>query len=311
MYLIIGASGYIGNRLYRSLKKRQDKVKGTYFTDKKNIDADDAVYLDLEKGELGRDGTAGPIKYVVLCHGISSVDRCILQRDKTRKVNVENTVKYLRTFDPQSIVPLMLSTSMVYNGKDSAPKEEDNPEPIVEYGRQKLELEKFIEERFPRHIILRLTKVFGIQKNDGTIFTSWLDKFKKRETVFAADDIFISPVYVNDVIAVLIALMDKDLIGKYNLGGRRIESIYWFCKRVAARFSIPDNLLMRVVAEDLGFIEARPKYNSLCSGRVLTATGFKLTDYEKSFDLMEKNYGHKEIRDGIQESKRTSIRYPV
>jgi dTDP-4-dehydrorhamnose reductase len=287
----VGASGFIGNWLYRSLKKRRDKVKGTYFSDNKNIDADDAVYLDLEKGEFGRNAIAGPVKYVVLCHGISSVDRCKLESDKTRKVNVKNTVNYLRTFDPKEMVPLMLSTSMVYNDKDSAPVEDDNPDPIVEYGRQKLEVERFIEESFPRHIILRLTKVFGIQKNDGTIFTSWLDRFEKRETVLAADDLFISPVYVNDVIAVLLALMDKELSGKYNLGGRRIESIHWFCKRVAARFSVPENLVWRVVAKDLGFVETRPKYNSLCSEKVLAATEAKLTDYEKSFDLMAKNYG--------------------
>lgn len=266
-------------------------MQGTYFPDNKNIDADDAVYLDLEKGEFDRNATAGPVKYVVLCHGISSVDRCKLESDKTRKVNVKNTVNYLKTFDPKGTVPLMLSTSMVYNGNDSSPVEDDNPAPIVEYGRQKLEVERFIEERFPRCIILRLTKVFGVQKNDGTIFTSWLDRFEKRETVLAADDLFISPIYINDVMAVLLALMDKELSGKYNLGGRRVESIYWFCKQVAARFSVPENLVRRVAADDLGFVETRPKYNSLCSEKVLAATEAKLTDYEKSFDLMAKNYG--------------------
>lgn len=289
-YLIVGASGFIGNRLYRSLKKRRDKVKGTYFPDNKNIDADDAVYLDLEKGEFDRNNDAGSFKYVVLCHGISNVDCCKLESDKTRRVNVENTVNYLKTFDPKGTVPLMLSTSMVYNGKDPVPLEDDIPAPIVEYGRQKLEVERFIEERFPRHIILRLTKVFGVQKNDGTIFTSWLDRFEKRESVPATDDLFISPVYVDDVIAVLLALMDKELSGKYNLGGQWIETIHWFCKRVAARFAVPENLVRRVSAGALGFVETRPKYNSLCSDKVLTATEAKLTDYEKSFNLMAKNY---------------------
>jgi len=266
-------------------------VKGTYFLNNKNIDPDDAIYLNLEKSEFGRNDGADPVKYVVLCHGIPGIDRCKLERDKTSKVNVENTVNYLRTFDPKVTVPLMLSTNLVYNGKDAFPVEDDNPDPIVEHGRQKLEVERFIEERFPRHIILRLTKMFGIQKNDGTIFTSWLDRFEKRETVLATDDLFISPLYVDDIIAVLLALMDKDLSGKYNLGGRQVESIHWFCKWVAARFAVPENLVRRVSAGDLGFVETRPKYNSLCSERVLAATEVKLTDYEKSFDLMAKNYG--------------------
>ena len=175
-------------------------MKGTYFLDNKNIDSDDAVYLNLEKSEFDRNDSAGPVKYVVLCHGIPGIDRCKLERDKTSKVNVENTVNYLRTFDPKVTVPLMLSTSLVYNGKDTLPVEDDNPDPIVEHGRQKLEVERFIEERFPAHIILRLTKVFGIQKNDGTIFTSWLDRFEKHETVLAADDLFISPLYVTTLL---------------------------------------------------------------------------------------------------------------
>ena len=79
--------------------------------------------------------------------------------------------------------------------------------------------------------------------------------------------------------------------GKYNLSGRQVESIHWFCEKVAARFAVPENLVRRVSAGDLGFVETRPKYSSLCPERVLAETEVKLTDYEKSFDLMAKNYG--------------------
>lgn len=299
MILIVGASGFIGSKLYAYMKKKGFDIKATYCTNDSNLLENEKLYLDLNDGDFNEISKLGELTHVFLCHGISNVERCKIESDLSYTVNVTNTINLLKFLAKLNVIPIYFSTNMVYNGKKRNPDELEEPEPITEYGRQKLIMEQYIKNIFNKYIILRLTKVFGIEKGDQTLFTGWLDKLIKNEKIYAADDVFISPVFIMDVLKVIEILMNGNHSGIYNLGGNDIKSIYDFSRELAEFCGFDISLIQQVSIDKLDFIEVRPKYNSIDSTKVKRVTNMGLTSYKECFRLMLNNYEIYKNRSGV------------
>lgn len=288
--LIIGASGFIGNKLYRYFKENKICVKGTYFSKGDNLDSEDKLYLDLRNKNIEEIKKLKNLRHVIFCHGISDVEVCKEKKALSYAVNVANSINLLKYCKRLNILPVYLSTSMVFDGESELPTEADDLTPVSEYGKQKLEVEKFIIDNFSKYIILRLTKVFGVEPCDNTLFTAWLDKLMKKEKIRAASDVFISPVYVMDVLNVTNFLIENSHSGVYNLGGCETLRIYDFAKRLAAFFNYDLTCIKEVSINDFSFQEKRPKFNSVDSAKVRRDSGVKLTAIDDCFKLIANNY---------------------
>jgi len=291
LILIVGASGYIGSNLYAFLKKNKFDIRASYCTNDRNLLENEKLYLDLKNGDFSEISKLNDLKHVFLCHGISNIERCKIESDLSYTVNVANTINFLQYLKRLDVIPIYFSSNMVYNGKKQNPTELDYPEPITEYGKQKLIVEQYIKNTFNRYIILRLTKVFGIETGDQTLFTGWLDKLVKNEKIYAAGDIFISPVFIMDVLKVIENLMNGNHYGIYNLGGDKTMSVYNFSKKLAEFCGGDLSLIQQVANTDFNFIEARPRYNSVDSTKVKRTTNVYMTSYEECFRVILNNYG--------------------
>lgn len=291
MILIVGASGFIGNELYAFLKKNKIDIKATYCKNDSNLLDNEKLYFDLKNGDFSEIFKLNDLTHVFLCHGISNIERCKIESDLSYSINVENTINLLQHLKQFGVTPVYFSTNMVYDGIKQNPTELDCPEPITEYGRQKSILEQYIINTYDKYIILRLTKVFGIEKGDQTLFTGWLDKLMKNEKIYATSDTFISPVFIMDVLKVIGILMNGNHYGIYNIGGDNTMSAYNFSKKLAEFCGFDSSLIQRVVNADFNFIEARPMYNSVDSTKVKMITNVDVTPYEECFKIILNNYG--------------------
>jgi len=271
------------------LKTASLAVKGTYFPDQLNMDKQDAVYLNLERTDFKAIKALEGVTSVILCHGISGLDQCKQQPERTRKINVENTNRLLQCFDSQLVKVIFLSTSLVYAGDMDSPTEQDEPHPGTEYGRQKAAVEKFIVSHFRRVLILRLTKVFGVEKEDHTLFTNWMDKMLVGTKIKVATDSFISPLFVNDLVKQMIALLERDHAGVFNMGGQQVNTIAAFGRQLADRFSFAERI-EEVKISELGLLENRPKFNSVDSGKLWRKIAQTLTPMESCFELLANSY---------------------
>lgn len=106
----------------------------------------------------------------------------------------------------------------------------------------------------------------------------------------AASDVFISPVYVMDVIRMTDLLIKNNYYGSYNLGGPEILKIYDFARRLAAFFNYDPACVKEVSISDFGFQENRPKFNSVDSAKILKDSDAMLTPIDDCFKLISKNY---------------------
>lgn len=288
MLLVIGASGFIGNKLYNYFKGKGLEVKGTYYSKTFEGAERDGIYLDLGNPDFSNILDLKDLTHIFFCNGVTDIDECRINRNSSYKINVTNTIKLLESYRHSDVVPIYLSTDMVYSGTQENFTESDIPAPPTEYGKQKLEVENYITTQFSKYIILRLSKVYGIEKGDQTLFTSWLDSLMGQKTIFSAADIFISPIYVMDVVHALDGLVTGKHCGTFNLGGQETATRYEFSQRLAKFFKYDLSLIEKKSINDFKFIEPRPLYSSLSSSKTIEATGIKLTSLEDCFKLMEK-----------------------
>lgn len=289
--LIVGASGFIGNKLYSYLKGKGLDVKGTYYFHTFEGAEKDGIYLDLGNPDFSPILDLKNLSHIFLCHGITDIDQCKINRKFAYKINVANAISLLGEFVHSDVVPIYLSTDMVYDGTKQNLKEFDIMAPITEYGKQKLAVEVYIKAKFKKYIILRLTKVFGVERGDGTLFTAWLDSLMGHEVILCADDVFISPVYVMDVVQALDDLVVGEHYGVFNFGGLQIATRYELAQRFARYFKCNMALVERKSIGDFKFVEPRPLYSSLDSSKIMELLGLKQMPFEECFKLIEQNYG--------------------
>jgi dTDP-4-dehydrorhamnose reductase len=108
---------------------------------------------------------------------------------------------------------LHLSTDLVFDGEHGAPyTEEDEPRPLMEYGRHKLEAERLVERAHPGALTVRTSLLLG--PPDGP-----QEALAHREDVeFHADEIR-SPIRVRSLAAALLELAGGEVQGVLHVAG--------------------------------------------------------------------------------------------
>ena len=107
-YLIVGASGFLGGTMMSVLKLAGHDVLGT----RARAERPDLLPFDLLTDRIDERIPrpwldAGAETCAVICACVCQVDRCYRERDVTRKINVENTIRLiedLRSRGCESIV---------------------------------------------------------------------------------------------------------------------------------------------------------------------------------------------------------------
>ena len=69
--------------------------------------------------------------------------------------------------------------------------------------KHKKDIEDFLINGNNKFLIIRLAKIFGTEKDDGTLLTSWLNQLKGGEEIFCAEDQFFCPTHIDDLVKAL------------------------------------------------------------------------------------------------------------
>lgn len=264
--LVIGSEGLIGSRISRRLADLGwNVIRGT------------KAQLDLRSPSIDWLQALPKVDYVFCCAQCGDIDECKRNELATRAVNVHGMISVLEALRDTMPVPVYLSSNMVFPGERVDYDESDAPDPRTSYGRQKLEVEEYIRKSFSQFLIVRLTKVYGLEVNDGTLFTSWLDSWAQQQRVRAATDLTISPVYVGDVTNSLLTLIESSSFGVRHVAGPESASVYDFAVRLARFFRVATTSVEPVSRTLFSAVEARPRFQTLRSRDGMTGQGVLLT----------------------------------
>lgn len=184
--LVIGLDSMIGSALAFAAEARGISCSGT------SRRSGALWHLDLEapaeSWRLPKNTTTA-----ILCAAKTNVDFCERHPTATRKTNTLATIELADRLAAHGTSPIFLSTSRVFPPWFELPAESTPPEPVTEYGRQKLAVEEHLLRHHPNAKIIRLAKIVSPHL---PLFASWQKALAAGETVEAYSDLFLSPVHL-------------------------------------------------------------------------------------------------------------------
>jgi dTDP-4-dehydrorhamnose reductase len=261
-YLVIGGSGFLGREVLRVLG---DAAKGTFsgnsFEGGIPFDGASETLRSLE-ADLG-----GMPEVVFLLHGNANPDFCARYPELSRQANVLGMKRLIRETWEVDALPVYMSTDYVFDGTRGLRTENEPRCPTTEYGRQKAEIEEWLEESGQPFLVCRSSKIVSGDRDTHSVLGQWLNELEAGQLLRCAVDQVFSPAHVNDT-----ALSMRDLVavgarGLFNVAGPEPVSRYDLAKMLieANRAYSPDSLskLVAINLTDIPFYEPRPLDTSL------------------------------------------------
>jgi dTDP-4-dehydrorhamnose reductase len=261
-YLVIGGSGFLGREVLRVLGKA---AKGTFsaksFEGGLPFDGASGTLCSLEP-DLG-----GMPEVVFLLHGNANPDFCARHPELTRQANVVGMKRLVRETWEIGALPVYMSTDYVFDGTRGLRTENEPRCPTTEYGRQKAEIEEWLEESGQQFLVCRSSKIISGDRDTHSVLGQWLNELEAGKLLRCAVDQIFSPAHVNDT-----ALSMRDLVavgarGLFNVAGPEPVSRYDLAKMLLeANLPYSPGSLSKLVAinlADIPFYDPRPLNTSL------------------------------------------------
>lgn len=158
-----------------------------------------------------------------------------------------------------------LSTDVVFAGdRSGAYTEDDPPDPISDYGRQKASSERAVLELVPAALVVRTSLLYG-GSVPGPHEEAALEAAQgERDAVFFTDEIR-CPTVTGDLADALLDLVAAETTGVLHVAGPEAVSRYEFARLVVASAGLPDDRLVPGRSTDSGLV--RPLNCALDSSR--------------------------------------------
>lgn len=284
---VIGGRGYLGRHLLRAYRVRyRDTLETSSAADATGHKLDLAA-PDIRPLRLRESG----YEYAAITAAVTGLARCEREKDFTRQRNVEGTLELARQLREEGIVPIFFSTDLVFDGREGRYADEAPTHPLNEYGVQKAEVERRLPEVCQgRCLVVRLGKVFGLEKGDRTLLDEMAERLTSGQEVAAARDQVFSPALIDDVVRSVQALQTAGVTGVVNVGGPEAWSRYDLARAIAQAVGVSPERVRGISLDDLKEPFARPKRVELLSRRLKAATNLEFQPMAVSIAAIAEQY---------------------
>ena len=225
--IILGSSGRLGAYFKKKLKSRYKLF--SFGKKKKKYDIDFLKEKQIEKiiNKIAPD-------IILNCAGATNVNKCIRDYEYAFKGNViipRNIKKALIGYKKNKVHIVHFSTDQVYNSKKNRSLE-SKCKITNNYSKTKFYGEKEIR-KVKNHTIIR-TNFFGnLMSERNNSFSDFIIKnLKKKNKIKIASNIYYNPIDIKKLTVYLKKILNKNIIGTYNIGGEKIFSKYEFALKV-------------------------------------------------------------------------------
>ena len=194
---ILGAGGRLGGALMCEYRKKYD------------IAGCDHAQLDLANlDDVGGKLAAMNFDVLINAAAFTNVDACETERDRAFLINAEAPGVLAEICNAKGAKLIHFSTDYVFDGEKRAPyTEADQANPISLYGESKLAGEKNVLAAENRHLVVRVSWVFGPDR--PSFIDAMIKRAQEDEKMDAVSDKFSTPTYTHDIARMLPQFFDR------------------------------------------------------------------------------------------------------
>jgi dTDP-4-dehydrorhamnose reductase len=276
--LITGSNGMLGADLVDLLKSRKDSLDP-------NLEVIETPHevldITLEDKVSGFISTHTP-DIIVNCAAFTNVDKCETESKAAFNVNALGP-KYIAAAAKKCGARLIhISTDFVFDGNSNKPYAEENQtNPLSEYGRTKLEGERNIQSHCNSYLIVRTSWLFG---HNGINFAAkMLELAEHNKELSIVTDETGSPTYTPDLAEALWTLIKKECEGIVNISNDGSCSRYEWAEYIFKTMGY--NIKMNPIKSSEYKRPAKVPLNStLNCQKFTTITGMQMRPWEEAVE---------------------------
>lgn len=277
---ILGASGFIGEYIWKDYLRFQPDCLGT---------ASKGLKPGLEIFDLRSDPAALNLaergyEEVIIAGARSLVGDCQNNPEETYEVNVTGTLRFIEHCRASNIRIIFLSSDYVFPGTTGGYTEDSTPGPTTEYGRQKWAVEQQLAEWGGDTLVVRLSKIYGLRKGDGTLLDELVDNLIHNRPVRVANDQFFSPTWVGDVVGALKAILSRKLRGTIHLCSPEPASRHMLAQALTKELQTDPELVEGIGLHEYPGMAYRPLDTSMKANRLKSETAYSFLTLQSAVE---------------------------
>ena len=293
--LIVGGSSLLGinwavkvnssYNIYLAVNKKKIKVKNTKII-KINFDN----LIETEKTITKINPT-----YIINLAAITDVDYCEFNKKKAYIVNTEIPVILSNITNKLNCKLLQISTDQLFNKQDKFINEKVKVTPVNYYAKTKYLAEKKIIQICKNYLIIR-TNFFGYGTKYKKSYSEFiLDELEKKDKIILSNNIFFNPIYICNLIKICDFLLNKNIVGLFNLSADDNISKYQFGIKLCNELKLKDNYNNKILATKHKTTKVlRPLQMSLSNKKIKKIYKRKIGTLEENIIMMIDDKAHEE-----------------
>ena len=219
---------------------------------------------------------------VVNCAAFTNVDKCETEREDAFSVNALGPKYLAAAANKCGARVIQISTDFVFDGNGNRPyTEEDQTNPLSEYGRTKLEGERNIQSYCDSYLIVRTSWLFG---HNGINFAAkMLELAEQHKELSIVTDETGSPTYTPDLAEALWLLIKQKCEGVINVSNDGSCSRYEWAEYIfeTMGFKIKMN---PIKSSDYKRPANVPLNSTLNCQKFTTITGMQMRPWEETVE---------------------------
>jgi len=228
---------------------------------------------------------------------LTDIDRCELDPKAAFQHNRDMPQAIARCAHEIGAYLIHISTDAIFDGVNGGYSESDSPRPINIYGESKVAGENAVLTHCSHSIVVR-TNFFGWNAQDKQSLAEWfLSRLNAGEMTPGFDDVWFSPILVNQLIEIIFLITRLRLEGVYHVAGSDCLSKFDFAKQLAIVFDLDQRNVKPVSVESAGLKAPRTKKLCLDTRRIREGLGIEMPRIESGLltfkALYDQGYAHR------------------
>jgi len=287
--MVTGASGSLGLNFLVQAFDAGVCVEGIYNNSVISIPGVRCKKLNIaDHDEVETHVRASRPDWIVHCAAETDVDSCQRHPDRAWRINTEATRNLAEAARDVGARMLYVSSDSVFDGIRGNYIETDEVAPMNVYAKSKLAGEEAVASVSDRFLVVR-TNIYGWSMQGATNLPKWvLARLDEPGDFPGFHDVFHSPILVNDLSDIMMAMILRDLSGLYHVGGGQTCAKIEFVRCMTEVFGHDSDRVRPVSIDDIALTAPRPRNTSLNSNKIRAALDIDLPDLKTGLTKFRK-----------------------